>query len=58
MPTGTHPPRQVSTLGLTDTFKSEGPLQRGWELEDKKLEKNAIIWKADERKRNQVEAEG
>lgn len=31
-------------------LKTEEPSQRGWELEDKKLGRNAVIWEADGRK--------
>lgn len=50
VPAGRHSPSQVSSLGLANTPRSEKPSQRGWELEEKYLGRNAIIWETDERK--------
>lgn len=32
--------------------KSEEPSQRDWELEDKKLGRNTVMWETDERKKD------
>ena len=58
VPAGRHSPSQVSPSGLADTPRSEEPSERGWEVEDKKLGRNAIIWETGERKRDRVEVKG
>lgn len=40
-----------SPLLSPDASKSEEPSQKGWELEDKKLGRNTVMGKTDERKR-------
>lgn len=56
---GRRSPSQVSPSGLADIPGAEDPSsQRHWELEDKKLGRNAIIWETDEIKRDRIEVKG